>query len=88
MTRSAEMMKGWLVFAAGIGAVPLTLVFEAVSGFHTPGMFVAGELFRGNSGGLANIVPGVAILCFLFRSDLWGMFPRDQALARGNGISR
>jgi hypothetical protein len=62
MTRFAEMMKGWFVFAAGIGAVPLTLVFEAVSGFRTPGMLVAGELFRSTDPGAVYIVPGMMVM--------------------------
>jgi hypothetical protein len=62
MTRSAEMMKGWFVFAAGIGAFPLTFLVERLSHFSTPGMFVAGELFRSTEPGAVYIVPGMIVM--------------------------
>jgi hypothetical protein len=58
MTRFAEMMKGWFVFAAGVGTFPLTFLVECVSHFSTPGLFVAAKLFRRTDRGAVYIDEG------------------------------
>jgi hypothetical protein len=93
MTRSSEAMKGWFVFAAGIGAFPLTFLVERLSHFSTLGVFVAGELFRGRIGGagsmLLTMMTIVGIDYFFWFAVIFGAcLLGAKVWRRGNRISR
>jgi hypothetical protein len=93
MTRSAEMMKGWFVFAAGIGAFPLTFLAECLSHFSTLGVFVAAELFRGRIGGAGSMLLTMITIvgvdyCFWFAVIFGACHLAAKVWPRWNGISK